>query len=97
MRKRHHHSGSAIVYLGISMIMFVLVFGFLFQLTPVILGAVFTTMRSTAESMNLDTGWLDTYNEVDALSQYLVTLIMSLGIVVFIIKVIMVAVAHGRG
>lgn len=86
---------SSLVFLGIGVIMFFVVFGFLFQLTPAILGAVFTVIGNLMVSMEINPEWVATYDEVDALSQYLVPLIMSLGIVIAVIKVIMVA--GGRG
>lgn len=60
-----------------------------------ILGAFFTVVGDTFDAMGINSEWTETYGEIDSLSQYLLPLIMSLGIVVAIIKVIMVA--GGRG
>ncbi len=75
--------------------MFVIVFGILFQIVPAILGSFFTVIGDIMASNNMDAGWVATYNEVDETSQYLVPLIMSLGIVLLVVKVLMIATNRG--
>ncbi len=86
--------GSSLLYIGISLIMFIIVFGFLFQLMPAILGAVFTVVSNVMIDMEINEEWQLVYAEVDNLSRYLITLVMTLGIVVLIIKVLMIASVH---
>jgi len=87
--------GSSLVFLGIGVILFIITYGILFQMAAAILGAFFTVIGDTFNSLGINSEWTTTYGEIDDLSQYLLPLIMSLGIVITIIKVIMVA--GGRG
>jgi len=87
--------GSSLVFLGIGVVLFIIVYGILFQTAAAVLGAVFTVMDTVLGTMNVNSAWTTTFNEVDTTTQYLLPLIMSLGIVLLIIKVIMIA--GGRG
>ncbi len=87
---------SSLVFLGIGIVLFVVVYGILFNVAATILGTVYTVLGSVFTSMNINAEWTTTFNEVDNLSQYLIPMIMSLGIVVFIIKVLMAAGVIGR-
>lgn len=86
---------SSLLFLGISVVMFIIVFGFLFQIAPAILGAVYTVVGDVMINMDINSDWASVYTEVDELSQFLVPLIMALGITLLVVKVIMIAAARG--
>ena len=87
---------SSLIFLAMSVVMFIIVFGILFQITPAILGAFYTVTGNVIVDMEINSEWVAIYNEIDALSQYLVPLVMALGIVLLVIKVLMVASARGN-
>ena len=87
---------SALIFLAISAILFLIVFGIMFNLSTVILGAFFATIDSMIANFDLDPTWEATYNEISETSAWLILMIMSLGIVIFIVKLIMIAAARGR-
>jgi len=81
------------VFLGFSVIVFIVSYGLLFYLAPVILG----TVQSTLNQIPIrDPAWAATNAETQATLQYLVPLIPSLGIFILVLKVLMVASVRGR-
>jgi len=85
---------SSLVYLGLSLILFVITFGISFILMPMIFGAFFQLVDDN--NISLDADWLALYNQNKTTVQYLVPLMPSLGIVIIVIKVLMTASARGR-
>lgn len=84
---------SSLVYLGFSIIMFVVSFGILFTIMPMILGQFYTTMNNMPIQ---DPSWQAMSDETQTTIQYIVPLTASLGIFVFVLKVLMVASVRGR-
>lgn len=84
---------SSLVYLGFSIIVFIVSYGLLFYLAPVILGTF-------ADAINqipiIDAGWAATNTQTQSVLQWLVPLIPSLGIFVLVLKVLMTASVRGR-
>jgi len=84
---------SSLVYLGFSIIMFIISFGLLFYLAPIIFGSV-------ADALNqipiLDSDWAAANIKTQTTLQWLVPLIPSLGIFVLVLKVLMTASVRGR-
>ena len=96
---RHHknyHRGSSLVYLGLSLILFVIVYGLAFTLMPMIFGAFFTLMDDTGLKDLINPEWLTIYEKNEDTVQFLVPLMPTMGIVIIVIKVLMVASARGR-
>lgn len=87
---------SSLIFLCISAILFIIVFGIMFNLSTVILGAFFAVVDSLMAGFDLSPEWEATYREISETSSWLILLIMSLGIVIFIIKLLMIAAARGR-
>ena len=87
--------GSALLFIGIGIVTYVLVLGVLMQFTPMILGAVFTTIENTMNTMNINADWIAIYNDVDGMAGYLVPMMFSLLLVLLVIKVLMVAGVKG--
>ncbi len=88
---------SSLLFLGIGTVLFILVFGIMVVLSAAILNAVFTTLdQVVGDFAKPGTYWANTYDEVREMSGILILMIMSLGIVILILKIIMVASARGR-
>jgi hypothetical protein len=92
---RHYHRGSSLVYLGLSLILFVITYGLAFLIMPMIFGAFYEELDNQM-SMVEDPEWLAIGVSVEDTVKYLVPLMPSLGIVIIVIKVIMTASARGR-
>ncbi len=88
--------GSALLFVGISIVSYVIILGMLMQFTPMILGTVYTVIGALVDSSNMDAAWLTIYNDLDALSQTLVSMLFSLLLVLLVIKVLMAAGVGGR-
>ena len=84
---------SSLIFLGFSVIMFIVAYGVMFTIAPMVLGAVWTVMDGM-EIMN--ESWQQVYDDTKATTQYLVPLIPTIGIFILVIKVFMVASARGR-
>ena len=84
---------SSLIFLGFSVIMFIISYGIAFTITPMILGQFY----SAADSMNIaDPEWAQTYEDTEDVTQFLVPLIPTIGIFILVIKVLMVASVRGR-
>ena len=73
--------------------MFIVAYGVMFTVAPMVLGAVWTVMDGM-DIMN--ESWQQTYDDTKATTQYLVPLVPTIGIFILVIKVFMVASARGR-
>ena len=81
---------SSMVYLGFSIILFAVTFGILFYLVPMILGSLFSILPPA-----MSASWQATNVRTQAVIQFLIPLVPSLGIFVFVIKVFMTASVRG--
>ena len=73
--------------------MFIVAYGVMVTIAPMVLGAVWSVMDGM-EIMNSD--WQQVYDDTKATTQYLVPLVPTIGIFILVIKVFMVASARGR-
>ena len=87
---------SSLIFLGFSVILFIISYGVMFTIAPMILGSVFTVMEMNLTNGNMTQEWIDMYNQTKETTQYLVPLIPAIGIFILVIKVLMVASARGR-
>ena len=87
---------SSLVYLGLSLILFVIVYGVAFTLMPMIFGSFFTLMDESGLKDIINDEWLVIYEKNEDTVQYLVPLMPTMGIVIIVIKVLMTASARGR-
>ncbi len=87
---------SSLIFLGFSVILFIVSYGVMFTIAPMILGSVFTVMEVNLTNGNMTQEWIDMYNQTKETTQYLVPLIPTIGIFILVIKVLMVASARGR-
>jgi len=87
---------SSLIFLGFSVILFIISYGVMFTIAPMILGSVFTVMEGNLTNGSMTQEWIDMYNQTKETTQYLVPLIPAIGIFILVIKVLMVASARGR-
>jgi hypothetical protein len=96
---------SSLVYLGLSLILFVITYGIAFTIMPMIFGAFFTVadtsglLNATACVTAPDSpacAWSGIYEQNETTVKYLVPLMPTMGIVIIVIKVLMTAAARGR-
>ncbi len=87
---------SSLIFLGFSVVLFIISYGIMFTIAPMILGAVFTVMETNLTNGSMTQEWIDMYNQTKETTQYLVPLIPTIGIFILVIKVLMVASARGR-
>lgn len=85
---------SSLVYLGLSLVLFVITYGIAFSLMPVILGYFFTMVDDN--TLNISAEWQTIATSNVTTIQYLVPLMPSFGILILVIKVLMTAAARGR-
>lgn len=78
------------VYLGFSIILFVVTFGILFYLMPMILGAFFSALPPAMSAT-----WQATNVRTQTVIQWLIPLTASLAVFVFVVKVMMAATTRG--
>ena len=82
--------GSSMVYLGFSLIIFVVTFGILFYLMPMILGAFFSALPPPMTAT-----WQAVNTRTQTIIQWLIPLTASLGIFIMTVKVMMSATTRG--
>ena len=85
---------SSLVYLGLSLVLFVITYGIAFTIMPMIFGSFFSLMDTGGMIVNAE--WSAIYEKNEATVKYLVPLMPTLGIVIIVIKVLMTAAARGR-
>lgn len=84
---------SSLIFLGFSVVAFLISFGVVFMLAPIVLGQFFEVLDSMEE---LCCGWETTKDEIQAQAQWLLPLMMVLGMFILVLKVLMVASVRGR-
>ena len=92
--KTRSRRGSSLVFLGFSIVLFVISYGIGFLLVAAILGAFFSNPTFTQPIT--DPGWQAIYNTTQGQIKFLVPLVPTIGIFIFCIKVLMVASVRGR-
>lgn len=83
--------GSAVLFVAIGIVTYIIVLGFMMNFAPAILGSVFTVLDETMANMDISSDWLTLYNDVQDTSQYLIPMMFSLLLVLLVIKVLMIA------
>ena len=82
---------SSLIFLGFSIIMFIVSYGVMWMIVPMVLGMFFSL-----DVPIMDDEWAVTQQETEDTVRWLVPLVPTLGIFVFVIKVMMAAAARGR-
>lgn len=83
--------GSSLIFLGFSIIAFVVTYGIMFTLVPIVLGVFFSLDTGT-----LDADWQATRDESEDVIRWLVPLVPTMGIFILVVKVLMTASVRGR-
>lgn len=84
---------SSLLFLGFSVIAFIVSYGIMFTLMPMILGTFYTA----ADNVPIEsTEWAQTYEDTEEVTRWLTPLIPTVGIFILVIKVLMVASVRGR-
>jgi type II secretory pathway component PulF len=91
--RKNIHRGSSLVTLGFSAILFFITYGIGFYLISIILGQFFSQLNQTEIT---DPGWAAMSVEIQTTIQYIIPLAASIGIVIFVIKVLMASSTRGR-
>lgn len=87
---------ASVIFLGFSVFMFLVTYGLLFLIMPVIFGAIFTSLEASPFLGNAtDPEWFAIYEENKETVQYMTPLMMTLGIFLLVIKVLMAASSKG--
>ncbi len=83
---------SSLVFLGYSVIIFIITYGICFLVAATVLGAFFSTLNTVPIS---DPSWLAMYTKTQGMIKFLVPLIPTIGIFIFTVKVLMNASVRG--
>lgn len=86
---------SSLVFLGLSLLAFIISFGLVWILVPMVLGSFFTAISQTNLVTGLTASWQTTYNNTQNQVQWLIPLSVQLGIFILVLKVLMVASNRG--
>lgn len=86
---------SSLVFLGLSLLAFIISFGIVWILVPMVLGSFFTAMSNSGILSGLTSSWQATYNQTQTVVQWLIPLSATLGIFILVLKVLMVASVRG--
>lgn len=82
---------SSLVFLGFSIILFVISYGIMFLIVPIVLGSFFSIDVPIS-----DPGWAAVNTQIQDVIKWLVPLVPTIGIMIFVIKVLMVSTVRGR-
>ncbi len=82
---------TSLIFLAFSTIAFILIFGIMFIIMPIILGAFFTVVND----VDISPEWLEVYNKNEETVKFLVPLTATIGVFILIIRVFMAASVRG--
>lgn len=85
------HRGSSLVFLGFSIIIFMVTYGIMWYLVPIVLGSFFQATPAIT-----DPTWAGINSRTQNVLSWLIPLAPTIGIFVFIIKALMSASVRGR-
>ena len=86
---------ASLVFLGLSLLAFIISFGLVWILVPMVLGSFFTAIANTNLVTSLTTSWQNTYNTTQTNVQWLIPVSIQLGVFILVLKVLMVASNRG--
>lgn len=85
---------SSLIYLGFSVVVFLISYGISFLLLPTILGTFFSAFPGGEHIA--DPAWRETYLNTESIVRWLIPLVPTVGIFMFVLKVLMVASVRGQ-
>lgn len=86
---------SSLVFLGLSTLAFLISFGLVWILVPMVLGTFFTAVTNSGLVTGMTASWQATYNSTQTTVQWIIPLSATVGLFIFILKVLMVASVRG--
>ena len=92
--KSSSHRGSSLVFLAFSVILFIITYGIMFLIVPVILGKFFGVLDPMLPT--LGNGWQAIYTANENEAKYLTPLIPTIGLFILIVKTLMTASVKGN-
>ena len=84
---------ASLIYLGFSVIIFIISYGLMFLIMPAIIATFFSAYENNAAELSPE--WLAMYDGTTEQVRYLIPLIPTLGIFIIVLKVLLVACARG--
>lgn len=84
---------SSLIFLGFSTITFILSYGIMWLLVPMILGSFFSVVNDLPIK---DENWRNVYAENEELVRFLIPLSAAIGVFILVLKVLMVSASTGR-
>ena len=75
--------------------MFLISYGIMFTLVPMVLGMIWSTMDESSMPIPNE-AWQTTYNDTQTTLQYIIPLVPIIGLMILVLKVLMVASVRGR-
>ena len=84
---------SSLIFLGFSTIIFILSYGIMWLLVPMILGSFFSIVNDLPIK---DPNWRAVYDENEELVRFLIPLSAAIGVFILVLRVLMVSSATGR-
>ena len=84
---------SSLIFLGFSTITFILSYGIMWLLVPMILGSFFSVVNDLPIK---DPNWKAVYDENEELVRFLIPLSAAIGVFILVLKVLMVSASTGR-
>ena len=85
--------GSSLIFLGFSILAFIITYGIVFSLLPTILGTFFSAAANVTIS---DAGWEASRLKTSTTLQTLIPLAASMGMAILVLKGLMVASGRGK-
>jgi uncharacterized metal-binding protein len=85
------HRGSSLIFLGFSVIAFIISYGIVYLIAAAVLGSFFSL-----DLPDMDSDWQDMNDTMESQVRWLLPVAMMVGIFMLVLKVLMVASVRGR-
>ena len=86
---------SSLIYLGLSVLAFIITYGIVFLVAGAVLGETFSILDTIKGQITV-TEWLNSYNRLEIEMQFLLPLAAGLGMFMLVLKVLMSSSVRGR-
>lgn len=87
------HRGSSLIFLGFSILAFIVTYGLVWSLIPTVLGTFFSVANNVTIS---DAGWAASRDKTNETLQWLIPLSAGMGMFILVLKGLMTASGRGR-
>ena len=86
---------SSLIYLGLSVLAFIITYGVVFLVAAAVLGETFSVLDVIKGNITVP-AWLNMYNRLEIEMQFLIPLAAGLGMFMLVLKVLMSSSVRGR-